>query len=142
MSQRRNWFLIAGVSLRAVLLLGFFAYSYVAGDVVEAPAYDLYFSTFANRSINEPRHATLAYAMQDGRIVVRATFVPNAASVRTQTRAILVTSVVRFLLYISYFHAEHFSDSLGWPPVLMLIGVAFVGVGYFAPRFNRRYFQA
>lgn len=142
MSQRRNWFLIAGVPLPAVLLLGFFAYSYVAGDVVEAPAYDLYFSTFANRSINEPRHATLAYAMQDGRIVVRATFVPNAASVRTQTRAILVTSVVRFLLYISYFHAEHFSDSLGWPPVLMLIGVAFVGVGYFAPRFNRRYFQA
>ncbi len=134
MSQRRNWFLIAGVPLPAVLLLGFFAYSYVAGDVVEAPAYDLYFSTFANRSINEPRHAT--------RIVVRATFVPNAASVRTQTRAILVTSVVRFLLYISYFHAEHFSDSLGWPPVLMLIGVAFVGVGYFAPRFNRRYFQA
>lgn len=142
MSQRRNWFLIAGVPLPAVLLLGFFAYGYVAGDVVEAPAYDLYFSTFANRSINEPRHATLAYAMQDGRIVVRATFVPNAASVRTQTRAILVTSVVRFLLYISYFHAEHFSDSLGWPPVLMLIGVAFVGVGYFAPRFNRRYFQA
>jgi len=63
-------------------------------------------------------------------------------SVQTRARAILVTSVLSFLLYISYFTAEHFSDSLGWPLVLMLIGVAFVAVGYGALRFNRQYFQA
>ncbi|MDH3644763.1 MAG: DUF2157 domain-containing protein [Gammaproteobacteria bacterium] len=62
-------------------------------------------------------------------------------SVQTRTRAILAISVLAFLLYISYFTAEHFSDSLGWPLVLMLIGVVFVGVGYLALRFNRRYFQ-
>lgn len=62
-------------------------------------------------------------------------------SVQSRTRAILVTSVLSFLAYISYFTAEHFSGSLGWPLVLMLIGVVFVAVGYFALRFNRRYFK-
>jgi hypothetical protein len=63
------------------------------------------------------------------------------AAVSSQSRAILATSVGSFLLYISYFTTEHFSDSLGWPLALIVIGVAFVSVGYLALRFNRQYFQ-
>jgi hypothetical protein len=73
MAQQRNWFLIAGVSLPAVLLLGFFGYTYLARGVVEAPAFDLYFSTYVDRASNQPQHATLHYSMRDERIVVRAT---------------------------------------------------------------------
>jgi hypothetical protein len=71
MAQQRNWFLIAGVSLPAVLLLGFFGYTYLARGVVEPPAFDLYFSTYVDRAITQ--HATLHYSMKDERVVVRVT---------------------------------------------------------------------
>jgi uncharacterized membrane protein len=61
-------------------------------------------------------------------------------SVQARIRALLVTGILALLSYISYFTAEHFSDSLGWPLVLMLIGLLFVGLGVLAVRFNRRYF--
>ncbi|MFV2089414.1 MAG: DUF2157 domain-containing protein [Pseudomonadales bacterium] len=61
-------------------------------------------------------------------------------SVASRTRAILAMSVVSLLLYISYFTVEHFADSLGWPVALILIGIAFVGLGLLTVRFNRRYF--
>ena len=76
-NRQRNWLLIAGVSLPAVLLLGFFAYTYLARGVVEPVGYDLYFSTFLNRTISQPQHATVQFTMEDERIVVRATPVAN-----------------------------------------------------------------
>jgi len=62
-------------------------------------------------------------------------------SIQARIRAILATSVLALLLYISYFTVENFADSLGWPLALMLIGIAFVGLGLVAVRFNRRYFS-
>ncbi|MEM1436440.1 MAG: DUF2157 domain-containing protein [Pseudomonadota bacterium] len=62
-------------------------------------------------------------------------------SVLTRTRSLLVTGVAALLFYIGYFTAEHFADSLGWPLVLMVIGLAFVAVGYATLRFDRRYFR-
>ena len=35
--------------------------------------------------------------------------------------------------FIGYFSAEHFANSLGWPVTLVLMGVAFLGVGIQAP---------
>jgi hypothetical protein len=38
---------------------------------------------------------------------------------------------------ISYFSAQHFVDSLGWPITLMLMGVAFIGVSSLAIRVKK-----
>ena len=62
-------------------------------------------------------------------------------SVLTRVRAILVTSVAALLFYISYFTVQNFSDSLGWPVALMVIGASFVALGVLAVRFNRLYFR-
>ena len=54
------------------------------------------------------------------------------ACVRLQSRALLLTTVLAMLGFIGYFTARHFVDSLGWPISLVLMGVAFIGVAYWA----------
>ncbi|MEM7360144.1 MAG: hypothetical protein AAF431_13665 [Pseudomonadota bacterium] len=55
-----------------------------------------------------------------------------------QSRALLFTTVLAMLSYIGYFSAEHFADSLGWPITLMLMGLAFLGVGTVAMKLRRQ----
>lgn len=58
--------------------------------------------------------------------------------VRLQSRALLLTTVIAMLSYIGYFTAQHFVDSLGWPVSLVLMGVAFMGVGTLAIKVKRQ----
>ncbi len=55
-----------------------------------------------------------------------------------QSRALLLTTVFAMLGFIGYFSAEHFANSLGWPVTLILMGVAFLGVGTMAIKVKRR----
>ena len=54
-----------------------------------------------------------------------------------QSRALLLTTVLAMLSFIGYYSAEYFSDSLGWPITLVLMGVAFLGVGAIAIKVKR-----
>lgn len=60
------------------------------------------------------------------------------ASVVLQSRALLFTTVIAMLGFIGYFTARYFADSLGWPITLVLMGVAFLGVGTIAINAKRR----
>lgn len=60
------------------------------------------------------------------------------ACVVLQSRTLLMTTVIAMLAFIGYFSAEHFANSLGWPVTLVLIGVAFLGVGTIAMKIKRR----
>lgn len=55
-----------------------------------------------------------------------------------QSRALLLTTVIAMLGFIGYFSAEYFANSLGWPVTLVLMGVAFLGVGTIAIKVKRR----
>jgi len=59
------------------------------------------------------------------------------ACVVLQSRALLLTTVLSMLSYIGYFSAKHFSDSLGWPITLVLMGIAFLAVGTIALKLKR-----
>lgn len=54
------------------------------------------------------------------------------------SRALLLTTVLAMLSFIGYYSAEYFANSLGWPITLVLMGVAFLGVGTVAIRVKRR----
>lgn len=56
-----------------------------------------------------------------------------------RSRTLLFVSTVAILAYISYFTSEHFQDSLGWPLVLILLGLVFIGLSAIAIRINKRY---
>jgi len=60
------------------------------------------------------------------------------ACVVLQSRTLLLATVIAMLAFIGYFSAEHFANSLGWPVTLVLIGVAFLGVGTIAIKVKRR----
>ena len=56
-----------------------------------------------------------------------------------RSRTLLFVSTVAILAYISYFTNEHFQDSLGWPLVLILLGLIFIALSTIAMRISRRY---
>ena len=55
-----------------------------------------------------------------------------------QSRALLLTTVIAMLSFIGYYSAEYFANSLGWPITLILMGVAFLGVGTVAIKVKQR----
>ena len=60
------------------------------------------------------------------------------ACVVLQSRALLLTTVLAMLGFIGYFSEKHFAHSLGWPVTLVLMGVAFLGIGTIAMKLKRR----
>jgi len=56
-----------------------------------------------------------------------------------RSRTLLFVSTISILAYISYFTHEHFQDSLGWPLVLILLGLVFIALSAIAIRINKRY---
>lgn len=59
------------------------------------------------------------------------------ACVVLQSRALLFTTVIAMLGFIGFYTAKHFANSLGWPVTLVLMGVAFLGVGTIALKVRR-----
>ncbi len=55
------------------------------------------------------------------------------------SRMLLGVSTIAMLGYIAEFTAENFAESLGWPIVLILIGLALIGLSGLALRINRKY---
>ena len=60
------------------------------------------------------------------------------ACVVLQSRALLFTTVIAMLGFIGFYTAKHFANSLGWPVTLVLMGVAFLGVGTIAIKLRRK----
>lgn len=60
------------------------------------------------------------------------------ACVVLQSRALLLTTVIAMLAFIGYFSEKHFSNSLGWPVTLVVMGVVFLGIGAIAINVKQR----
>ena len=59
-----------------------------------------------------------------------------------RSRTLLFVCTVAILSYIGYFTSEHFQDSLGWPLVLILLGIIFIILSAAAMRINKRYISS
>jgi hypothetical protein len=77
LADRRNWPLIAGIALPALMLVGFIVYSYAARLTAEPPGYDAFFSVYASGPGEVWHQASLNYRVEDGRIVVQAHPLPQ-----------------------------------------------------------------
>jgi len=56
-----------------------------------------------------------------------------------RSRTLLLVCSVAILAYIAYFTAEHFQDSLGWPLLLVVLGVIFIILSAAAVRIGKRF---
>ena len=62
-----------------------------------------------------------------------------AASVHFQSRTLLGVVTAFVLGYVSILTSEYFADSIGWPLALVLLGFAFIGLGYGSVSLGRTY---
>lgn len=60
-------------------------------------------------------------------------------STHLRSRTMLIVSTVAILGYISYFTAQHFVDSVGWPIALIILGLILIGLSALGLRLNRRF---
>jgi hypothetical protein len=63
-------------------------------------------------------------------------------STAVRSRALLSVGTLSMLLYIGYYTAEHFANTLGWPIALVVIGVALIALSALAVRLNNKYIKS
>ena len=60
-------------------------------------------------------------------------------STLVRSRMLLFTGTCAMIGYLGWFTSEYFADSIGWPLVLIIIGVVFIGFSVFAVKISRDY---
>lgn len=63
-----------------------------------------------------------------------------AWAVYGKSRSVLVVSTLFLIAHFVYITNEYFTDSIGWPVSLVLIGFVIIGLGYASISLNRKYF--
>ena len=62
-------------------------------------------------------------------------------STHVRSRALLGVGTLAMLIYIGYYTAKHFANTLGWPIALVIIGIALIGMSSLAVRLNNKYIK-
>ncbi|ACT47756.1 DUF2157 domain-containing protein [Methylotenera mobilis] len=62
-------------------------------------------------------------------------------STYVRSRTLLLVGTLAMLIYIGYYTAEHFANTVGWPIALVIIGIALIGLSALAVRLNNRYIK-
>jgi hypothetical protein len=62
-------------------------------------------------------------------------------STHVRSRTLLLVGTLSMLIYIGYYTAEHFANTLGWPIALVMIGIALIALSSLAVRLNNKYIK-
>ena len=62
-------------------------------------------------------------------------------STYVRSRTLLLVGTLAMLVYIGYYTAKHFANTLGWPIALVIIGIALIGMSSLALRLNNKYIK-
>lgn len=63
-------------------------------------------------------------------------------STYVRSRTLLLVGTLSMLLYIGYFTAKHFANTVGWPIALVMIGIALIALSSLAVRLNNKYIKS
>lgn len=142
----RKYLMILATVVLALLVVLFFTLASVLPGLFSAPpAHDLLLMLHGN---NTAKSALVTINLIVFELiqhtVVELIFLGVAcggifSSTWVRSRTLLIASTVAILAYISYFTSEHFKDSMGWPLLLILLGLVFIAVSAIAISINKRY---
>ncbi len=59
-----------------------------------------------------------------------------------RSRSLLSVGTLAMLIYIGYYTAKHFANTLGWPIALVIIGIGLIGMSTLAVRLNNKYIKS
>jgi len=63
-------------------------------------------------------------------------------STLVRSRSLLMVGTLAMLVYIGYYTAKHFANTVGWPIALVIIGIALIGMSALAVRINNKYIKS
>jgi len=63
-------------------------------------------------------------------------------STYVRSRTLLLIGTLSMLIYIGYFTAKHFANTVGWPIALVIIGIALIGMSSLAIKLNNKYIKS
>ncbi len=63
-------------------------------------------------------------------------------STLVRSRSLLLVGTLAMLVYIGYYTAKHFANTVGWPIALVIIGIALIGMSALAVRINNKYIKS
>ena len=63
-------------------------------------------------------------------------------STYVRSRTLLLVGTLAMLIYIGYYTAKHFANTVGWPIALVLIGIALIALSSLAVKLNNKYIKA
>ena len=76
----------------------------------------------------------LAYLGLSALIISLSTYV--------RSRTLLLVGTISMLLYIGYYTAKNFANTVGWPIALVMIGIALIALSSLAVRLNNKYIKS
>jgi hypothetical protein len=63
-------------------------------------------------------------------------------STYVRSRTLLLVGTLSMLVYIGYYTAKHFANTVGWPIALVIIGIALIAMSSLAIRLNNKYIKS
>ena len=63
-------------------------------------------------------------------------------STYVRSRTLLLVGTLSMLIYIGYYTAKHFANTVGWPIALVVIGIALIGMSALAIKLNNKYIKS
>lgn len=63
-------------------------------------------------------------------------------STYVRSRTLLLVGTLAMLVYIGYYTAKHFANTVGWPIALVMIGVALIALSTLAVKLNNKYIKS
>ncbi len=60
------------------------------------------------------------------------------AALLLKSRAVLAAAVLSMISFIVAYSAEHFANTIGWPIMLMTLGIIILGAGFMFARLSGR----
>lgn len=63
-------------------------------------------------------------------------------STYVRSRTLLLVGTLSMLVYIGYYTAKHFANTVGWPIALVMIGIALIALSSLAVRLNNKYIKS
>ena len=62
------------------------------------------------------------------------------SSLRLKSRSLLILGIIFLMAFIIKITGEYFTNTLGWPLSLVIIGLCLIALGYLAVSLNKKYF--
>ena len=63
-------------------------------------------------------------------------------STYVRSKTLLLVGMLSMLSYIGYYTAQYFSNTVGWPIALVMIGIALIGMSALAIKLNNKYIKS